>query len=338
MSRSLPASPPLEKTPPAFPRRARMSAVLRTGPGCFDLREFPVPRPGPGEVRVRLEGCGVSASDFADWEENRSEGADAPGAPGREAWGRIDALGAGVEGLTPGQRVAILSGHGYAQYDVAPARALVPLPESLEGLPFPALPLAGVVHLFRRSGLEKGQTVAVIGIGFLGALITQLAALSEATVIAIGRRPCSLEIARRFGAAHALRFDPLETPRAVRALTRGALCDRVIEATGKLPALDLASELTRERGKLLVAGSHPAPRPVNLPLWSRRGLDIVNAHEPSAALRLEAMREAVAAVDAGLMTPGPLYTHRFPLGRLGEALRLARERPEGFMKALIEIE
>ena len=320
-----------------------MVAAIWTGPGCFDLREFPVPRPGPGQVRVRLEGCGVSATDFLQWEKCRENPLEpglpsTPGAPGREAWGRVDTLGAGVSGFEPGQRVALLSNQGYAQFDVADARQVVALPEELDGKPFPARPLAGAVNVFRRSGIDKGDIVAVVGIGFLGALVTQLAALSEATVIAIGRRQDALEMARRFGAAHTLVFDPAETPGAIRALTGGALCDVVIEAVGKPPPLDLAAELTRERGRLLMAGCHHMPRAVNLPLWNRRGLDVVNAHEPSPVLCHEGMREAVSAVEAGLMTPDPLYTHRFPLGRLGEALRLARERPDGFMKALIEID
>jgi threonine dehydrogenase-like Zn-dependent dehydrogenase len=266
------------------------------------------------------------------------EPSSAAGAPGREAWGRIDALGTGVEGFEPGERVAILSGHGFAQYDVADLQSVVRLPESLDGKPFTARPLAGAVNLFRRSGINKGDTVAVVGTGFLGTLITQLAALSEARVIAIGRRPCSLEIAKQFGAQHTLEFDPIETPRAVRALTEGTFCDIVIEAVGKPPALDLAAELTRERGRLMMAGCHHTPRTVNLPLWNSRGLDVINAHEPSSALCLEGMREAVSAVDTGLITPGPLYTHCFPLGRLADALRLARERPEGFMKVLISID
>ena len=347
MSRSFTASPlPSDAARVRTGRPTRMAAALwvqGTGGGCFDIREFPVPRPGPGQVRVKLEGCGVSATDFAHWEKCRENPLapstpSTPGAPGCEAWGRIDTLGAGVENFEPGERVAILSSHGFAQYDVADAQSVVRLPESLEGKPFPAAPLGGAVNLFRRSGINKGDTVAVVGIGFLGALITQLAALSEATVIAIGRRPCSLEVAKRFGASHTLAFDPLETPRAVRDLTHGALCDIVIEAVGKPPALDLAAELTRERGRMIVAGCHHTPRAVNLPLWNGRGLDIINAHEPSPVLCLEGMREAVAAVDAGLMTPDPLYTHRFPLGRLSDALRLARERSEECMKVLIEID
>ena len=70
-------------------------------------------------------------------------------------------------------------------------------------------------------------------------------------------------------------------------------------------------------------------------LWNRRGFDVVNAHEPAPSILREGMREAAAAVDCGLLKPGPLYTHRFSLARLDDALRLAAERPAGFMKALV---
>jgi len=318
-----------------------MTAAVWTAPGRFELRDTPLPQPEAGQVRVRLEGCGVSAHEFALWEKSAAHPLDphapSPGAPGREAWGRIDALGAGVQNFLEGERVAFLTEQGYAQYAVANVQDLLRLPPGLDNEPFPAGSLGGAVNLFRRSCINKGDTVAVVGIGFLGALVTQLAVLSEARVIAVGRRPCSLDLARRFGAAHALPFDPLETPRQVRELTSGALCDIVIEASGKPPALDLAAELTRERGKLMIGGYHHTPRAVNLPLWNRRGMDVINAHEPSHALCLEGMREAVAVVDAGLITPQPLYTHRFPMERLSEALCLAAERPEGFIKAIIEI-
>ena len=70
-------------------------------------------------------------------------------------------------------------------------------------------------------------------------------------------------------------------------------------------------------------------------LWNWRGLDVINAHERDPAVYVEGMRAAVAAVAAGRLDPAPLYTHSYPLERLDEALAATRDRPEGFMKALI---
>jgi threonine dehydrogenase-like Zn-dependent dehydrogenase len=122
----------------------------------------------------------------------------------------------------------------------------------------------------------------------------------------------------------------------VKALTDGQFCDRVIEAVGKQWPLDLASELVRERGKLIVAGYHQdGPRQVNMWLWNWRGLDVINAHERDPARYIEGIREAVAAVASGRLDPSPLYTHRYPLERLGDALNDTRDRPDGFLKALV---
>jgi threonine dehydrogenase-like Zn-dependent dehydrogenase len=119
-------------------------------------------------------------------------------------------------------------------------------------------------------------------------------------------------------------------------LTSGRFCDVVIEATDKQGPLDLAAELTRERGRLVVAGYHQdGPRQVNMQLWNWRGLDVINAHERDPQIYLRGMREAVAAVESGLIDPAPLYTHRFRLDQLDQALGMTAERPDGFMKALI---
>ena len=74
---------------------------------------------------------------------------------------------------------------------------MVPLPAALDGVPFPGEPLGCAINIFRRSDIEAGQTVAIVGIGFLGALLTQLAAHAGARVIAISRRPFALDVARR---------------------------------------------------------------------------------------------------------------------------------------------
>jgi threonine dehydrogenase-like Zn-dependent dehydrogenase len=137
------------------------------------------------------------------------------------------------------------------------------------------------MNIFKRSEIAAGQTVAIVGIGFLGAILTRLATDAGARVIAISRRPYSLDVARQFGAAEVI---PMEDHNGiigqVKELTGGTFCDRVIEAVGKQWPLDLSAELTRERGRLIVAGYHQdGPRQVNMWLWNWRGLDVINAHE-----------------------------------------------------------
>jgi threonine dehydrogenase-like Zn-dependent dehydrogenase len=307
----------------------------------MEVREVPAPEPGPGQVRVRLEGCGVCASNIPPWEGREwFRYPMEPGALGHEGWGQIDALGSGVSGLEIGTRIAFIGNHSYAEADLAEATGVVPLPPALEGRPFPGEPLGCAMNIFRRSEIRTGQTVAIVGIGFLGSLLTALASRAGARVIAISRQEDSLSVAERMGAAAVIPMDDhWRIIEQVKELTGGALCPVVIEAVGKQWPLDLAAELTAERGRLVVAGYHQdGPRQVNMQLWNWRGLDVINAHERDPAVYVEGIRTAVDAVASGTLQPGSLFTHRYPLERLGEALTATAERPHGFMKALIDLQ
>jgi threonine dehydrogenase-like Zn-dependent dehydrogenase len=314
------------------------TAVVIPGAGTVSLTKTPLKQPEAGQVRVRLEGCGVCASNLTPWEGPEwMEFPTEPGGLGHEGWGRVDAVGDGVDGLKVGDRVAMLSYHAYASHDYAPAEMVVPLPAALDGQPFPGEPLGCAMNIFKRSDIQAGQTVAIIGIGFLGALLTQLAAKAGARVIAISRRGESLEVAKRMGAAETIAMDDhWRIMDEVRALTDGKFCDRVIEAVGKQWPLDLAGELTMERGRLIIAGYHQdGPRQVNMQLWNWRGLDVINAHERDPAVYIQGIRDAVEAVASGQLDPSSLYTHRYPLEQLDQALNDTRDRPGNFIKALV---
>jgi threonine dehydrogenase-like Zn-dependent dehydrogenase len=313
-----------------------MRAGTLTAKRTVELREVPVPAPGPRQVRVRIEGCGVCGSDLSSWEGRPwFRYPREPGAPGHEAWGTVDAVGEGVARPRVGTRVAGLSYRAYAEYDVAEASELVALPQELAREPFPGEALACAINVFRRSGIGPGDKVAVVGIGFLGALLSQLAAKAGAQVIAISRRGTARRIGATMGAAKVLALSPVLAEQ-VYELTDGSLCDVVIEAAGTQPTLDAATPLCRERGRLVIAGFHQdGLRRVDMQLWNWRGLDVINAHERDPQRYIGAIRLAAAAVADGRLEPGALYTHRFPLERLGDALEMMRSRPEGFMKALV---
>jgi NADPH2:quinone reductase len=319
---------------------ATMSAAIITSPRNIAVANVPVPEPNADQILVDLEGCGVCASNIPVWEGKPwFEYPLAPGAPGHEAWGRVAEIGATVTGFTPGDRVAILSSHAYAVYDVCDSACAVKLPATVDDQSFPGEPLACAFNIFQRSKIDKNDTVAIVGVGFLGALLTQLASTLGACVIAITRRQFALDLAKQMGAAHTVVLgDHAGVIGQVRGLTNGTFCDVVIECTGKQGPLDLSAELTRERGRFVIAGYHQdGARQINMQLWNWRGLDVINAHERDPQLYLEGMRQAVHAVATGLLNPAPLYTHFFPLERLGDALNMAAQRPDGFIKALITL-
>jgi threonine dehydrogenase-like Zn-dependent dehydrogenase len=316
-----------------------MEAAVLTAPGRLEMRQAPLPEPGPGELRVALEGCGVCASNVEPWEgQPWSVFPGEPGGMGHEGWGMVDAAGEGVTSFAPGDRVAFLSGRSYAPYDVVPASAAVKLPDALAGQPFPGEPLGCAFNIFRRSDVRAGQWVAIVGIGFLGAVLTRLATDAGARVIAISRRESSLDLAQRYGAAETI---PMHDHHAiierVRELTGGQGAARVIEAVGKQWPLDLAGELVAEGGRLVIAGYHQdGPRQVSMQMWNWKGIDVANAHERDPAVQMRGLRDAVEAVATGRLDLRSLLTHRYPLGRLGEALAATRDKPDGFVKAIIE--
>ncbi|WNO52867.1 MDR/zinc-dependent alcohol dehydrogenase-like family protein [Stakelama saccharophila] len=317
-----------------------MRAAVLTGPRTIRVDEVERPEPGRGEVRVRLQGCGVCASNLTPW-----EGADwmeyptPPGDLGHEGWGVVDAVGPGVADPAPGDRVAALSFRSYADYDIALADQVVKLPPALSGHPFPGEPLGCAFNIFHRADIGPHSVVAIIGVGFLGAVLTRLAWLKGATVIAISRRQSSLALAREYGADHLIPMDDHQAIiERVKDITDGRMCDRVIEAVGKQWPLDLAGELVGFGGRLVVAGYHQdGPRQVNMQMWNWKGIDVINAHERDPKIALRGVRQAVDAVTAGVLDPGPLYTHRYSLEELDAALDDTRDKPDGFVKALVTL-
>jgi threonine dehydrogenase-like Zn-dependent dehydrogenase len=318
--------------------RATGRTAVLNGPQSVAVLTQAVTEPGPHQIRVRLEGCGVCGSNLPIWEGRPWFDYPRPaGSPGHEGWGRIDALGAEVDDFRAGDRVAVLSYHAFADYDLADADQAVRLPPELAGQPFPGEALGCAMNVLRRSDIRAGQTAAVVGVGFLGALLVNLAARAGARVIALARRGYARDIARRLGAAEVVPLaNAAEAIGAVKELTGGAGCERVIEATGWQMPLDVASEITREGGRLIIAGYHQdGMRQVNMQLWNWRGLDVINAHERDPRQAIAGMQAAVDAVVSGRLDPTPLYTDRFRLEELAQAFAGMSGRPPGFMKALL---
>ncbi len=306
-----------------------MRAAVLQSPKQVVIEEIEPPRPGPGEVRIRLEGAGICASELPVWEGREwFRYPREPGAPGHEGWGTVDALGAGVKDLRLGQRVAMISERAHAEADLVPAANVVALPEALAAKPFPGEPLACAVNACARAGVAPEARVAIVGAGFQALLLAQLCAPMAAELAVVSRRAEALERARAAGATSAWGADD-------GGLERQPPFDVVFEATGHQQPLDLASRLVGVRGRLVIVGYHQdGRRSVDMQQWNWRGLDVINAHERDPQAYVQGLRGAVGEVLAGRLDPGPLLTHAFALEDLGDAYRIARERPAGFVKAV----
>jgi 2-desacetyl-2-hydroxyethyl bacteriochlorophyllide A dehydrogenase len=315
-----------------------MLAAVIDRPGEISIVETTAPEPGPGQVQVRLMGSGVCGSNLPVWEGRPWFTYPLlPGAPGHEGWGRIERLGDGVGHLDVGGLVAVLSERAFAELDVAEASQVVPLSDALQRQPFPAEAIACAVNVMRRAHVAPAQRVAIVGVGFLGAVLVRLAAHAGAVVTAVTRRRFALDVAGRLGATTLVPLgDPWQAVNDAKAANDNREFDVVIEATGLQGPLDVASQLTATRGRLVVAGYHQdGPRQVDMQSWNWRGIDVVNAHERDPQVYVEGMREAARLVEDGVLPLDLLITHVFPIERAADAFRCAVDRPDGFLKAAV---
>jgi D-arabinose 1-dehydrogenase-like Zn-dependent alcohol dehydrogenase len=212
---------------------ATMRAVQVSRPNKpFEIVERPIPEPGPGSIRIKVQACGVCHSDSLV-KEGAFPGIQYPRVPGHEVAGLIDAIGAGVSGWTPGERVGVgwhggycgICDHcrrgdffacdtkqvtgltfdgGYSDYMIAPATAVARMPSDLSPVEAAPIMCAGVTtfNALRNCGARPGDLVAVLGLGGLGHLGVQYAAKMGFETVGIARGKDKEPLARKLGATH----------------------------------------------------------------------------------------------------------------------------------------
>jgi D-arabinose 1-dehydrogenase-like Zn-dependent alcohol dehydrogenase len=267
--------------------KTKMKAAQIGKPGGnFELVERDIPEPGPGQVRVKVEACGICHSDVLV-KEGLLPGIQYPRAPGHEIAGRIDAVGGGVTQWEKGQRVGVgwHGGHcfvcdpcrrgdfamcvkrkvtgidfdgGYADYMIVGAEAIAAVPDELapeEAGPFMCAGVT-VYNALRNSGARGGDVVAVHGIGGLGHLGVQYARKMGFVTVALGRGTDKQELAEKLGAHHYFDTESGDTVAKLQKLG-GA---RVILATApNAKAISALIEGLAPDGNLLVPAAPPDP-------------------------------------------------------------------------------
>jgi D-arabinose 1-dehydrogenase-like Zn-dependent alcohol dehydrogenase len=319
---------------------ATMKAAQVSGPGAgLKIVELQVPQPGPGEVRIKVQACGVCHSD-AIIIEGRRPGIPYPRVPGHEVAGVVDAVGLGVTEWRTGQRVGVgwHGGHdgtcpecrrgdfrlcrneknpglsydgGYQEYMLAPVEALVSIPESLSDIDAAPLMCAGsaTYNALRRAGALPGDLVAVQGVGGLGHLGIQFANKFGYKVAAVGRGAQIESLARKLGADVYI-DSKVKNPAEELQKLGGA---RVIIATA--PDAKAMTELIGglgPNGKLLLIGVDSDPIEVAPVQLIRGGKTIqgwagVTPADSDDALRFAELRGVRALIET------------YPLEKAGEA-------------------
>jgi D-arabinose 1-dehydrogenase-like Zn-dependent alcohol dehydrogenase len=306
--------------------------------GDFQLVELPLPEPGPRQVRLRVEACGVCHSDLFV-KEGHWPGIAYPRIPGHEVVGRIDALGSGVSGWKAGQRVGIgwHGGHcfecdscrrgdfmncerfhitgissdgGYAQFMLARTEALARFPAEMDAVEAAPLLCAGITtfNALRNSGARPGDRVAVQGIGGLGHLGVQYASRMGFRTIAISAGKDKEELARKLGASHyvdAGRGDPaaeLQKLGGAQVILATAPSAKAIAA--------IVNGLT-PRGKLVIVAAAAEPMPI-VPVTLLSGRSIAGWPAGTA-------RESEDALNFSQLTGVRPMIETFPLAKAAEA-------------------
>ncbi len=305
--------------------------VLRA-PREFQLQSDPLPQPGPGELLVRVRACGICGSDTPVWHGLPwAQYPYDPGAPGHEICGWVES------GEAVGQYVTGLASGGYADHVLMQAAETVPIPAALADQLVIGEPMGCAVNVVERATIGPADRVVVLGLGFMGSLILQLARLKgPQALIAVARHESSRPLAQAAGADTFIALESREPVGAVWDRLGDGMASVVIECTGKQETLDIATNLTGTRGRLVIAGYHAdGQRTVNMQLWNWKGLDVINAHERDPQVYLAGIRQALALWAAGTIAPDRLITHTVPLDAINDGFRLAADRVPGVVKVAV---
>lgn len=333
-----------------------MKAAVFYGPGGswpqkpMAIEDVPRPAPGSGEVLVKVAACGLCRTDL---EYLKGEGATPKPPPiilGHEPSGTVAEVGAGVNGIEPGQRVLIAtaipclscdlcrSGQenlcpdmtivganqdgAFAEYVVAPATGVYSLPDSLplaESCIITDAVATSYHALYQQAKAKRGDTVAIYGAsGGLGLICVQMATALGAKVIGIGRKQWKLEKAREMGASAVINIEEADqADRAIKQITGGG-ADISVDVTGVPRMIESAFRATRPGGKIVVVGFsfHKIQLSVNRLNWLE--LQVMG----SKNYNLSDMPKILKLVQEGVVNLNKTVSHRFKLEEINEAYQM----------------
>ncbi|MGE5586984.1 MAG: zinc-dependent alcohol dehydrogenase [Clostridia bacterium] len=333
-----------------------MLAAVLEGPRQLVLKDVPKPQPGPGDVVVRVAACGVCHTDYSAFTGARRN-YKPPMIMGHEISGIVDEVGPGVGDLREGDEVivspavycgrckmcrlgmhhycehgAVIGGDGFervldggfAEYVRVPASSVFRKPP---GLSFIAAaltePLAGSYKgLVEYSQIRVGEDVVIIGAGSMGLLVTQIArAAGAGRLVLIDVERYKLEHALMCGATHVINSRDEDPAESVRLILPGGP-DIVFEAAGAIEAASLAFRLCRKGTRVNMFGVI-VPGTIDVSPATIHFTEI--RMDASFSVTPRVMAKAIDLMEKGLVNPEEIVTHRLPLARIHEAMRLMGE-------------
>ncbi|MBI1817645.1 MAG: zinc-binding dehydrogenase [Deltaproteobacteria bacterium] len=312
-------------------------AQVLIAPGQFDLREVEVPEPGPGQVRMRVHACGICGSDKV------LSQISVPGTIlGHEVIAEVESCGAGVTEWRPGDRAIPIGDAlgmsdqrgGFSEWITIAASALVRVPESVPSRDAViGEPIGNGLHFVRRSRLQPGQRVAILGAGQIGLSILYWARrLGAGRIVVSEPAPARAQLARELGANAVINPSAERDLSAAIAAALGGRPEVVFEAVGRPDVMEDAIRLPGGRGSVVVlAGitmSELTIRPVSLCL---KETDLVF---PIGTVK-EEVEEVVAALHSGALPAERFVSHRIRQHEIPDALH-ELGKPTNQIKVVVE--
>ncbi len=338
-----------------------MRAAVLFGPRDMRVIDRPVPRPGPGEVLVKVAMCGTCGTDLKIYDGHfpltLPFGAFTPG---HEWTGTVVALGEAVDEVALGARVCIEAHHGcgrcdnclvgkytaclnygnatkghratgmtadggFAEYVLHHVSSLYTMPPQVLFQDAVLITTAGtgLYGLDAAGGYIVGQDIAIFGPGPVGLMTVQACKqLGAARVILVGTRPSRLEMGQRLGADHLINAREQDPVAVIQDLTDGAGVDLAIECSGAIETPQQCVQVTKRGGKILVVAFYAQPVTMDLSAVVRSDITIYTTRGEGG----NNVKRAVSLAAQGRLRGQELVTHTFPLDNITEAFHVMRER------------
>jgi len=324
-----------------------MNAAVLHGPRDLRVHAAVAAAPAPGAVVVRVSAAGLCGTDYRIWTGDRPVAY--PRILGHEFLGRVDRVGAGVERVSPGERVVVEPNYscgrcplcregnrnlclsrtavgidvdgGFAELATVPERCCWAVPPGLSDEDVLLCePLAVVVRAVGRGTPRHGESAAVVGAGTLGLLAIQVLRSAGARVMAVGRTPRRFALATALGAEATALVGDGDLSGAARRFSGREGVDLVVETAGTAEAVNHALALVRPGGRVVLTGLPHEPTAVAFFGVVRGEVTITGS-----MIYQDEFPAALALVARGAVRTAPLITHRYPLGAIDAAFAAHRD-------------
>lgn len=314
-----------------------MKIAVLYGPKDFRIEEVPQPKIKGNEYLLNIKACGVCHSELHQWKE-KIPGLEYPRYIGHEISGEVIAKGDKVNKFKIGDRVAAwVDGRGYAEQIAITEEKLFLMDDNLSYEEAILEPVACTTNGVMRANIQIGDTVALVGTGFMGLiLLQQIKLVGASKVIAIDVRNEMLDVAKKLGADEIINPIDEDVKSKIKEITNDIGVDVCFEIGGTQATLDLAPELTRMEGKLVIFGYHPGERVIrDLGYWNWMAFDIINAHFRDINTILKGSRIGMSLLNEGRINMNALVTHKLKLHEINQAFELSSSKPKGFIKSVL---